>query len=542
MTGLLQELVTAQAEVRSQAPAMIDADRTWSYGDVEVHSNRLGRALRESGCERGDRVCLLSPRTPRAVIALLAIYKADGVYVPLDSQWPAARLAKIVNACEPRCILTTPEMAPVLEEVLHDTTRSKMPLVASLDAAPLPSRRFTTRFTSGDVAHIPERPLSYRNRAASPAHILFKSASNGTPKGVVITHANVRHFVVWANEYFGTNSDDRQAGDAPLGRDLSLYDIFGTLAAGGTYVPLPSGLEESPAELAEFVAANRLTQWSSVASLLVDLAESGALDPSQIDRLQSLKRVLWCGDSLPTPVLRAWMRALPHVRFTNLYGPTETTIASSYYTVPQAPVDDQTPIPIGTACPGEELYVLNDRLETVPSGEVGDLFVRGVGLSPGYWRDSESTHAAFLPNPESADPSDRLFKTGDLARVEDDGLIYLEGRRASQVDRGGYRIELGEIEAALEALPSIREAAVVAVPLADGNNNGIGATICCAYVTATGWRVTAAGLRQQLAKLLPAYMLPSRWRALEHLPHNRDGQPDRTAVQRSFAANAIAIR
>src|SRR6185503_18122566 len=113
---------------------------------------------------------------------------------------------------------------------------------------------------------------------------------------------------------------------------------------------------------------------------------------------------------------------------------------------------------------------------------------------------------------------------------------------ASQVDRGGYRIELEEIEAALAALPSIREAAVVAVPTGNGQSSGSGATICCAYVTATGWRVTGAGLRQQLAKLLPAYMLPSRWRALEHLPHNRDGQPDRTAVERWFAASAIAVR
>ena len=539
MTGLLQELVTVQAEARPQAPAMIAEGRTWSYGDVELLSNRLGRALRESGCERGDRVCLLSPRTPHAVMALLAIYKADGVYVPLDPQWPAARLAKIVGVCEPRCILTTSEMAPMLEQVLHDVPRSCTPLVASLDPTPLPSRRIMTRFTIDDVAHIPDRPLSYRNRAASPAHILFKSAANGTPKGVVITHANVRHFVVWANEYFGTTADDRQAGDAPLGRDLSLYDIFGTLAAGGVYLPLPDGVENVPAELAAFVAANRLTQWSSVASVLVDLAESGALQPAHVEQFQSLARVLWCGDSLPASVLRAWMQALPHIRFTNLYGPTETTIASSYYTVPEPPRDDQAPIPIGTACPGEELYVLNDRLESVPAGEVGELFVRGVGLSPGYWRDFESTHAAFLPNPDSADPSDRLFKTGDLARVAPDGLIYLEGR-SSHVDRGGYRIELGEIEAALQALPSIREAAVVVVPFADGN--GGGATICCAYVTATGWRVTAAGLRQQLAKLLPAYMLPSRWRALDHLPHNHDGGPDRTAVERWFAARAIAVR
>src|SRR4029079_113244 len=167
----------------------------------------------------------------------------------------------------------------------------------------------------------------------------FKSAANGAPKGVVITHANVRHFVVWANEYFGTTADDRQAGDAPLGRDLSLYDIFGSLAAGATYFPLPSGLEESSADLAEFLAENRLTQWSSVASVLVDLAESGALQRGHAERFVSLKRVLWCADSLPTPVLRSWMRAPPHARFTNLYGPTETTIASSYYTVP-APPDD----------------------------------------------------------------------------------------------------------------------------------------------------------------------------------------------------------
>jgi acyl-coenzyme A synthetase/AMP-(fatty) acid ligase len=218
------------------------------------------------------------------------------------------------------------------------------------------------------------------------------------------------------------------------------------------------------------------------------------------------------------------MRRLPLVQFTNLYGPTETTIASSYYTVPRCPNDEREPIPIGTACDGEELLVLDEQLRPVAPGETGDLYIRGAGLSPGYWRDPERSRSAFLQYPAGTGPHDRIYKTGDLARWGRDGLCHFLGRADAQIKSRGYRIELGEIEAALHSLAGLREGAVVAI-----QSEGFeGWLICCAYVPAPDRGASPENLRAGLAALLPGYMLPARWMRYEVLPKNANGKIDRT--------------
>ena len=265
-------------------------------------------------------------------------------------------------------------------------------------------------------------------------------------------------------------------------------------------------------------------------SILTYLAK---FDAVKVDDFPHLRRLLWCGEIFPTPVLRYWMSRLPHVTFTNLYGPTEATIASSYYTVPECPTDE-TRIPIGTACPGEELLVLDEELQPVAPGELGDLYIGGVGLSPGYWKDPERTGAVFLRNPHSTDPGDRIYKTGDLASVGADGQVYFHGRSDSQIKSRGYRIELGEIEVALHSVAGVHECAVVAI-----NTDGFeGTVICGAYVPAPGAEVTSVMIHSQLGKLLPAYMLPARWMAFEQFPKNINGKIDRRQLREAFEINA----
>src|SRR5437899_5110265 len=244
----------------------------------------------------------------------------------------------------------------------------------------------------------------------------------------------------------------------------------------------------------------------------------------------TLQRLLWCGEVFPTPGLIYWMQRLPHVQFTNLYGPTEATIASSFYTVARCPTDEKEPIPIGTACSGEELLVLDEQLRPLLPHTVGDLYIRGAGLSPGYWKDPEKTRRAFLPNPHSSDPTDRIYKTGDLAKIGEDGLVYFLGRADSQIKSRGYRIELGEIEAALNAVDAIQECAVVAIET-EGFD---GTAICCAYVPAPGREVTPVALREELRKALPGYMIPVRWMAFARLPHNGNVKIDRRKLKEEF--------
>jgi len=528
MTVLLQQWVTEQAEHRPDATAVVMHGARMTYAELEASSNRLARTLRTAGCQQGDRVGLLLAKSPLAIVSMLGTLKADCTYVPLDPSSPAPRVAKIVQSAEPRVILAEARTASLLSALLSDPRLRAAIAVGwmerdrSKEEAPWP------RFSLGDVERASSTALDYRNGPEHPAHLLFTSGSTGTPKGVVIPHRSVIAFVEWARRYFDITSSDRVSGHPPLHFDLSTFDVYGTFASGAELHLVPPEINLLPNALAEFIRNEELTQWFSVPSLLSYMTK---FDVVRFNDFPALRRLLWCGEVFPTPALRYWMARLPHVRFTNLYGPTEATIASSYYTVPAAPEDDSAAIPIGTPCEGEELLVLSETLRPVPPGEVGDLYIRGVGLSPGYWRDPEKTRAAFVPNPFSADPADRLYRTGDLAKIGADGLVYFLGRADSQIKSRGYRIELGEIETAVNAMSFIQECAVVAIP----TNGFEGTAICCAYVPRPALSVTPAGVRKELAKVLPSPMLPSRWLAFERLPRNANGKFDRRQLQEAFA-------
>ncbi len=531
MSVLLQDLVSAQADRRPTAAALVFNDQRLTYGELERASNRLAQLLRAAGCARGDRVCLLMPKSPMAIVAMLGVLKADAVYVPLDPTSPPARLAKMIAACDNRWILATTAsvVGATLAALWAMPGFAATHAVGWLDAA-APPAGIAPRFALADLeAHPDDRPPC-GNSEHDAAHILFTSGSTGEPKGVVITHANVRSFIAWAVSYFGTASTDRISGHPPLHFDLSTFDIYGTLAAGAQLHLLPPELSLLPHKLAELIRRAELTQWFSVPSVMNYLAKFDVIRPGDFP---ALRRVLWCGEVLPTPSLIYWMQRLPHVRFTNLYGPTEATIASSSYTVPSCPTSEDEVIPIGRACGGEELLVLDEALSPVPPGEVGDLHIGGAGLSPGYWRDPDKTARAFLRAPTG----ERIYRTGDLATLGADGLVRFLGRADSQIKARGYRVELGEIEAALHALGVLRECAVVAVSSRDFD----GTAICCAYVPLAGAAATPASVRGALTASLPSYMLPSRWLAYEALPTSASGKIDRRSLQERFAAEAVGV-
>jgi amino acid adenylation domain-containing protein len=527
MQSLLQRWVTEQAERRPDAGALVMNEERVTYGQLEESSNRLARLLKEAGCKKGDRVCFLIPKSPAAYISMLGILKADCVHVPLDTSSPAPRLARIVESCEPRLILGAGPVANLLGELMSDDRFRSSVSIGWMGADAAAGRNFEVRFSREDLESYSGAPLDYQNRREDPAHILFTSGSTGTPKGVVITHSNVIHFIEWANRYFGICSSDRLSAHPPLHFDLSTFDMFGAFAAGAELHLVSPALNLLPHKMADFIRASELTQWFSAPSILSYMAK---FDVVSFNDFPTLKRVLWCGEVFPTPPLIYWMTRLPKVSFTNLYGPTEATIASSYYTVPKCLEDERAAIPIGTPCGGEGLMVLDDDLRPVPHGEIGNLYIHGVGLSPGYWKDREKTDAVFLPNPQSSEPEDRIYKTGDLAKIGADELVYFLGRADSQIKSRGYRIELGEIETALNSIDGLKECAVVAV-----NTNGFeGATICCAYAPQQGAQVASSILREKLSKVLPNYMMPSKWMAFDKLPKNANGKIDRPKLREQF--------
>jgi amino acid adenylation domain-containing protein len=515
---LLQDYLGAAAAGRPDAVALALGDETVTYGELEQVSTRLARLLLDSGCGRGDRVALLLPKSPLAVVAMHAALKAGCAFVPLDVGSPAPRLRGMLDAAEPALLLTTDRFAAVVDDAAPAAA------VGSL-GRPFQGERVRTSFSLDDVAAASAEPVGRHGRDDDMSHILFTSGSTGVPKGVVVTHRCVVHFVEWARRHFALAPDDRLSGHSPFHFDLSTFDVFGALSAGAELHLVPPEANLLAASLVSFMRESRLTQWFSVPSAMTQIAAGGVLPHGA---LPDLRRVIWCGDVLPATTLAHWMERLPHATFTNLYGPTETTIASSYFTVREPPASAIEQIPIGDALPGEELLLLDERLEPAGADDVGDLYIGGAGLSPGYWRNPESTRAAFLEDPRFR--GGRIYRTGDLARRGADGLLTFMGRSDSQVKSRGHRIELGEIEAALGGVAGLADYAVVGV-----RTNGFESTaICCAYVVRPDADVDPAGINRELRGLLPGYMLPSRWRRLDALPRNANGKTDRPALRMLF--------
>jgi amino acid adenylation domain-containing protein len=533
MTQRLHDFLTVQAEQRPEATAVVWRGQATSYSELERASNRLARALAAVGCRRGDRVGLLLPKSAKTLAAMFAALKADCIYVPIDTASPAARIERILRLCECRCILAEASTAALLQDLIASDRLPESTRIGWMDQnASLPGG-VQTQFSWDHVGCLSDAPVDSRNDLSDPAHILFTSGSTGTPKGVVITHSNVTHFVKWAVAYLGMRPTDRISCHSPLHFDLSTFDIYGTVAAGGELHLLSPEISLLPHRLAGFIRESRLTQWFSVPSALVPLATFGVVEQ---DDFPELERLLWCGEKFPMPALIRWMQCLPHVAFVNLYGPTEATIASSYYRVCQCPAGERAEIPIGQACEGERLLVLNDQLRPAATGEIGDLYIGGVGLSPGYWKDPHKTREVFKRNPYGTHSSERIYKTGDLARIGDDGMIYLVGRSDSQIKSRGYRIELGEIEAAMHATPGVQSAAVVALDTTGADDKVIG----CAFVQLPGYDLPPTTLKQQLAKILPRYMIPARWMTLERMPLNASGKTDRVLLKERFLTEAGA--
>ena len=547
---LLQDYVARQAETRPEATAVVLGGERLSYGGLEALSNRLARALREAGCRRGDRVGLLVPKSPAAVAGILAVYKSGGILVPLDPGSPAARLAKVLRSAECRLVLAgggapgagggrdrsdgvVERLAELVAVAPKGWNRLRFGWLGAREGFPRPDcgldAPLAPAFAADDLPRHSPEPLESRGNAGDPAHILYTSGSTGEPKGVMVTHESVVRFVEWAVRHFRVGAGERLSGHSPLHFDLSTFDLFGAFAAGAELHLVPPELNLLPNRLADFIRGSRLTQWFSVPSVLAYMAQFEVVAQ---DDFPTLRRLLWCGEVFPPPALAHWVRRLPHVAFTNLYGPTETTIASSFHDLSRGAADEREPVPIGRACDGEELLVLDGDLRSVPPGETGELYIAGAGLSPGYWRDPARTAAAFLPDPRRLRPGGRIYRTGDLARADRSGRVHVLGRADSQIKSRGYRIELGEIETAIAALGLTREAVVTAVPSAGFE----GHRICCAYVPAGGVEAGPAALRRELGRLLPGYMIPARWMSWERLPRNGSGKLDRRRVHEAFAA------
>jgi amino acid adenylation domain-containing protein len=336
----------------------------------------------------------------------------------------------------------------------------------------------------------------------------------------MISHRNSLTFVDWAASETALQPSDRLSSHAPLHFDLSIFDIFAAAQSAAAVVLVPPETSAFPRSVGRFIEDQRITVWYSVPSVLSMLALRGGLKRGDLPRLRTIH---FAGEVFPTPYLRALMTKLPHVRFYNLYGPTETNVCT-FYEVPPLPDEQLTPVPIGKAIANVGVMVLDDDGQPVPPGEVGELWVRGSGVMRGYWGDPEMTATRLQARADTSGATDTLYRTGDIVRERDDGNLDFLGRRDAQIKSRGHRIELGDIETALHAHSAVVECAAVAVPDPLVTNR------IKAYVVLRDG-ATETDVLDVCATHVPDYMLPDELLTLDRLPRTSTGKIDRRALE-----------
>jgi amino acid adenylation domain-containing protein len=502
-------------------PAVSTKGMTVTFRELLLSSNQMANCLIENDVARQDRVCFCLQRSPRCVISLLGILKADAIYVPIDPKAPQDRAEKIINDCTPKAVICDSHtLARISQSVSQIKNPPKVLAFESLKKAEAISHcRFVCQ---EEIAEFPSDTPDYQNVDTDIAYILYTSGSTGNPKGVMISHLNIRNYVDWAVECFGITHDDKILNSAPFHFDMSVFDIFTSLKAGARLCVVPDGFLLFPSALIKYIEEEETTIWKAIASLLMYVARTGSL---QNNRLPSLKKILFSGEPLHPKYLIEWMRLFPDKLFFNAYGPTEATGISTYYHVKSTPSSERESVPIGKPCANTELFLLKDDGSQAKAGEVGELYIRGSGLSRGYWNDPGKTQSVFVQNPLGKISSDTVYQTGDLAVVREDGNYEFLGRKDDQIKFMGYRIECDEIKNALISMPKIRDAVVL---LLSQQNSDLQDLV--AFVEGT-IGLEKSEVTNYLLLHLPHYMIPTKVFFLPVIPRNDRGKVDKSQLR-----------
>jgi amino acid adenylation domain-containing protein/non-ribosomal peptide synthase protein (TIGR01720 family) len=492
------ELLDEQARRRPDALAVICGEQRLTYREFDARINRLAHHLRAAGVGPDVPVAVCLERSVELLVALLAVVKAGGCYVPLDPEYPEARIASLIADTGVRLVLT------------GGTAADRLPRAGA-------ARVMRLEAEAEEIGRAPATPPEPGVSSDNLLYIICTSGSTGRPKGVMTTHRGVLNHLGWMQRTFPIGPGDRIAQRTSVGFDASVWEVFWPFLTGAALV-VPDTDAKDPEHLAQVMDEHKVTVVSYVPSLL----NTVLADPRR--RLgHHLRLVLIAGEALPAGLVNAF-REVCHAEAANVYGPTETSVSCVIWPVPDR--SDVTRVPIGRPLTGTRGYVLDPELRPVPAGVPGELYVGGSGVARGYLARPGMTAERFVPDPFGTGGG-RLYRTGDLVRWMPDGCLEFVGRADHQVKVRGFRIELGEIEAVLSGHPAVRDVVVTTQDQEDTSSRRLVAYVLPARGAEP---VPVSELRDHLAARLPDYMVPAVFVWLDALPLTANGKVDRAML------------
>jgi amino acid adenylation domain-containing protein len=501
--------IAQRAEEVPEAVAIEWRDRQRTYAELEAHSNRIARTLRQLGCATGDVVALLLRDPMEHIAAVIGTMKAGGVFMTLEAGDPPARLQTLAERVQPSWWIAEHDTAAVLHTWASQPQGA--PRGVALGEAEVPG------LTPLAAESAPIETLA----DADACYIYFTSGSTGQPKPILGRAPSLAQFIHWELDAFGLDAHCRVSQLTAWTFDAFLRDVFVPLCAGGT-VCVPPEPKLAPDELLQWLDGSGVTHVHCVPSLLRAVLGYAQEAQEALPELKALQRVCLSGEPVLPATVQAWHQAFGgRIELVNFYGASETTMIRCWHRIT---ADDvlQNVIPVGRPIAHTQAIVLDSQGLPCPPGVPGEIWLRSRFFTLGYYNDEVRTAEVFVPNPLRPDDEVRAYRTGDIGMVLDDGNLRCLGRRDGQVKVNGVRIELGEVENALLAHPRVTEAAVVALQGADG------VTRLSAYVVAP--ETSDDDLRLHLAQCLPGTMLPQRISVLDALPLTSSGKVDRKAL------------